>query len=285
MKYNILALLIISSFFFNSCQSNTTSPTNNESTERVDTSKTSHEEEKVKDFFIAIVGDLRVRNIPDVEADVIGKLAYGQKVLYLNEESDFKEKIKLRGKVKYDSWKKVQVEKSSSGEKVEGWVYGGALIKESEIYTKKENGAFERKVISATNKEISELLNFEIDDDFYYDGIIRYKRDNNGDYIKEGKFKLNGSSSVEISKNFDFEIVTEITGNYNNGLPNGIFEKSFGGYENSSVTTINFEKGTCLWSSIMGSGEGEDYNHREESPKDCTFKYIENRLVEVNEWN
>lgn len=284
MKKDKFILLLIILIFFACQQENGKSKAmDTKPSSKVSTNEA--EKENKEEIFFSIVGNLRLREIPDVEGDIVGMMKYGQKAVYLNEESKFKEKIKLRGKTRYDSWKKVKIKDANSGKEIEGWVYGGGLIKESEIYSEKSSNEYERKIIRATHEELSEILDIEIEDEFFFDGIVKYKKSESGDFIKDGKFNVRGTIDVEISKNFEFPVSVEITGNYDEDKPDGIFERQMSGYENGNITTINYENGKCLWSSFMGSGEGEDYNHREENPKDCSFRYIQDRLGEVNGWN
>jgi len=159
------------------------------------------------------------------------------------------------------------------------------LVKESEVYLQKSSNEYERKIIRATHEELSELLHIKIEDDFFFDGIVKYKKSAAGVFVKEGKFIVKGVADVEISKNFEFQISVEVIGNYNNNQPNGVFERKRTGYESGSITTINYENGKCLWSSFMVSSEGKNYNHREENPQDCSFRYIEEQLENVHNWN
>lgn len=229
--------------------------------------------------YLAIVSNLRIRKIPDTDGDILGTMNYGQKAIFLGEESDFKEKIELRGKMRYDSWKKIKTDVYNSSESITGWVYGGGLINESEVY--QPNGQnFIREVIQVTDEELSEILGIKVEEEYYYSGTIEYNKVTDGTFKKEGKMSLKGVKNLEISDQYTHEISIEITGSYKNDLPDGVFEMKYNGYENSNVATINFENGNCLWASIMGSSEGTDYSHREENPSECTFSFIQKKLLE-----
>ncbi len=241
-------------------------------------------QEQNKNIYVAIVDNLRIREVPDEKGAVLGKVYWGQKLIFLGEESEFKEKISLRGKVRYDSWKKVKFITSDSPKEVTGWVYGGGLIKQSEIYKKTSESKYEREIVRATKEEVGELLDMVIDEKFFYDGVIRYKKGVDEKMIKDGKFLLKGQTNVDISKGNPVEISIEISGNYTEGKPNGIFEMKIEGYESTSVITVNYEDGKCLWSSFIGNSEGADYSHREEKPKDCSFKYVIEKFNETQNY-
>lgn len=228
-------------------------------------------------IYIANVDKLTIREVPDKKGAPIGKLMYGQEATYLDEESDFKEKIELRGMVRYDSWKKVRLGPANGQQTIEGWVYGGGLSLKSELFEEVEPNRYSRTIIRASKEELSNVLGIPIGDKYFYDGEVSYRK-SEGEYVKHGKFKVKGLELYDMGGGFEYEVSSEITGSYKDGIPDGVFERKHVGYEDANVSTVFYEDGKCLWSSIMGSAEGEDYNHREENPKDCSFEYILNRL-------
>ena len=264
-----LVLIALSLFLF-ACQANT----NNQATQDVENEKQTQnempqkEDKKDKNLYYSIVDKLNVREVPDKKGTVIGTLNFGDTFEFTGEESDFKEKITLRGKVRYDSWKKVIYEAKT------GWVYGGGIAKVADMYERTDDTKYLRKINCFSSDELRDILDFELEKDFYYDGEINYRtRDNK--YLKVGKFNLHAERNSGIG---DVMLKIKVTGNYDDDVPHGIFEEDFLGYENKMVTTINFENGKCVWSSVIGNGEGEDYSTREENPEECSFDFIQGLL-------
>jgi hypothetical protein len=68
------------------------------------------------------VDNLRARKRPGKDGEVIRELKYMEKLIYLNEKSDFTEEVNLRGRVYNEPWLKVRL---PSGEI--GWVFGGGI--------------------------------------------------------------------------------------------------------------------------------------------------------------
>ncbi len=74
------------------------------------------------------VDNLNLREAPKTSATVVAKANSGDALIYLEEQTDFTEEIKLRGKTYDEPWVKVR---TSEGQ--EGWVFAGALKREGEI--------------------------------------------------------------------------------------------------------------------------------------------------------
>ncbi len=70
----------------------------------------------------AWVDKLRVREAPDTKSKIITELKQGDSLTYLQEQSDFTQKITLRGKSFDEPWLKVR-----TGQDQTGWVYGGGV--------------------------------------------------------------------------------------------------------------------------------------------------------------
>ncbi len=68
------------------------------------------------------VDKLRMREMPDTKSKIIKELSAGDPLQFLNEKSDFTQKITLRGIAFDEPWLKV---KTSDGKT--GWVYGGGV--------------------------------------------------------------------------------------------------------------------------------------------------------------
>ncbi len=68
------------------------------------------------------VDNLRARKKPGKEGEIIRELKSMEKLIYLNEKSDFKEEVNLRGRVYNEPWLKVKLPEGEIG-----WVYGGGV--------------------------------------------------------------------------------------------------------------------------------------------------------------
>ncbi len=68
------------------------------------------------------VEKLRFRSGPSTDTEVVGNLVEGDQLLFLNDRTDFTQKINLRGNLFNEPWLKV---KSANGDT--GWVYGAGV--------------------------------------------------------------------------------------------------------------------------------------------------------------
>ena len=68
------------------------------------------------------VDRLRLRAEANTKSDIITELKEGQALIYLEERSDFTEKISMRGTLFDEPWLKVKTKDNQ-----EGWVYGGGV--------------------------------------------------------------------------------------------------------------------------------------------------------------
>ncbi len=75
------------------------------------------------------VDKLRLRKDPDTKSEILEELDEGEVLLFLNEKTNFKEKINLRGKIYDEPWLKVKSEENKIG-----WVYGGAIKYEKPVF-------------------------------------------------------------------------------------------------------------------------------------------------------
>ncbi len=123
MPYKNLNIGIILLVFFFACK-DTNSPESPEiSTTEQDsiTEVTARNEPEHMTIYIW-VEKLRMRAQPDTKSDIIAELKEGEAVFFLDEKSNFTQKITLRGKQYDEPWLKV---KTSNNQ--EGWVYGGGV--------------------------------------------------------------------------------------------------------------------------------------------------------------
>ena len=262
-------LLLLSTFLLiclQSCQKNIGDPL-------VDTSQDveSMTMSDQSNIYYSIIDDLRVRTAPDTDAQKIASIPYGGKVIYLGEESDTKEAIKLRGIVKKDKWKKVKVSVGNSSAEIIGWAFGGGLIQESKMYTKRANGLYEQAVTRAKASEIEELLDLMINEDYQYQGFINYQKDSTGNYQRHGKFSIENVAADLRNEPQRVSIV--YTGSYSDGNKNGSFIKKVTDKDVSTTATLFFENNTCYWAAWQQA------NHLDpikiDKPSDCSFAAIE----------
>ena len=79
-------------------------------------------QEKAPTILYAWVDKLRVREQPTTKSEIVVEVKEGTSFTYLNEKTDYKERINLRGTLFNEPWLKI---KTDDGK--EGWVYGGAV--------------------------------------------------------------------------------------------------------------------------------------------------------------
>lgn len=68
------------------------------------------------------VNKLRMRSKPDTKSDIIAELVEGEALTYLDEKTDFTQKISMRGSIQDEPWLKVKTKTGKIG-----WVYGGGV--------------------------------------------------------------------------------------------------------------------------------------------------------------
>ena len=224
----------------------------------------------------ASVDQLSVRSVPDTGGELLARIGVGESVTYLGEETDFKDKITLRGKPRYASWKKV-IYTDTNGKSTTGWAYGGGLINPGTLYRQLDAHTYVRTVDAMSSEEISLLLAFDVPEDLYYDGEIHYiKRDNA--YLPHGKFSVSASQELPDLPDYIGPAHFEVSGTYTHGRKNGIFELQYQMYESASVFTMLFEQDACDWFSVIADAEGESYSIRDDHPATCTLKYMGEKM-------
>jgi len=120
-----LKILILLTFLC-ACKNTNSTETPKHPAIEVDTIPASEvKKEEVKTFY-ATVDQLRLRKTPDKKAAVLEKIKEGEALLFLGEESEKKEKIKLRNRWQEAPWMKVESQKGN-----QGWVFGGALSEQA----------------------------------------------------------------------------------------------------------------------------------------------------------
>ncbi len=124
-NFRIIVFLTFVGFLFtckntNSSESSQQTTTNSTDTTIEDTEKT--QKEKTPTTLYAWVDKLRIREQPTTKSEIVDEVKEGTSFIYLNEKTDYKDKINLRGTLYNEPWLKI---KTNDGK--EGWVYGGAV--------------------------------------------------------------------------------------------------------------------------------------------------------------
>ena len=261
IKYCLLTVVLL---FYLSCQNaEKSTPTPDVSTVKELVTKTGPK------VFVSIIGGLRVRDLPSSKGKVLGSLSYGQEVIDLEKESTSRDSIELRNKMRYDSWKKIRINEGTKQE-VEGWAFGGGLMKYSAVYSDPMLNTIERKIVGANKDELSSILGLNISTGLFYDGVVRYIASDQGGFVKDGPFEV-GGKRIDTLENYPFEFKSTVTGSYQSGVPSGQFIKTESVYEFDEEVVINFENGKCTWITTTHSSEGEDEIKRDDDPADCGF--------------
>ena len=70
----------------------------------------------------AVVGGLKLRTGPTRDSAIVQELALNEPIYFLNEVSDFKEKINMGAYIAEEPWIKIRTKRGQ-----EGWVYGAGI--------------------------------------------------------------------------------------------------------------------------------------------------------------
>ncbi len=126
-KILFIVFLTFVGFIFsckNTNSSESTQQTESNSSEGEATENTTNPstQEKAPTILYAWVDKLRIREQPTTKSEIVVEVKEGTSFTYLNEKTDYKERINLRGTLFNEPWLKI---KTDDGK--EGWVYGGAV--------------------------------------------------------------------------------------------------------------------------------------------------------------
>ena len=120
----ILQAIIFLTLFY-SCKNTNSTETPKNPAKEVDTLVQDEPQKRERILLYADVDKLRLRKEPGAKGDVLEQIEEGEKLLFLNEKTDYTEKIKLRAQWHEEPWLKVESEKGNTG-----WVFGGAVTEE-----------------------------------------------------------------------------------------------------------------------------------------------------------
>ena len=124
-KILFITFLTFVGFLF-SCK-NTNSSESTQQTESISTEESNEDteiitNEKPETILYAWVDKLRIREQPTTKSEIVVEVKEGTSFTYLNEKTDYKERINLRGTLFNEPWLKIKTDEGK-----EGWVYGGAV--------------------------------------------------------------------------------------------------------------------------------------------------------------
>ena len=274
MRYWHFFLAGIGLFYITSCES--VSAENSVASDIPLADTTAQKLRKAPVQWYSTVNGLSLREVPDQKGKRITTIPFGSSVTDLEETSDFKEKIELRGEIHYTTWQKVAYHEPN-GNLVEGWAYGGGLSleKPSGKDGYMEKNSFTQTLKQASPKQVQQLLDLDVPDERPYDGTINYVYPSpNEPPLIDGPFRVTADWELQISKNYTSPMSIIITGSYNQGRKDGIFRLDFQGYESSSTFTSSYQNGVCQWFEVSGQAEGQAMRLREDNPASCTFNYM-----------
>ena len=122
-KFGIILLITLVILEFACKDDNTSTNETNEQTPAVTAQTVENNETKTKATTLyAWVDKLRLRKAASSKSEIIAELKEGEALEFLNEKSDFTQKVNLRGTMYDEPWLKV---KTSNG--TTGWIYGGGV--------------------------------------------------------------------------------------------------------------------------------------------------------------
>ena len=124
MKNIVFIIFLTSFFFFFSCKNtNSSESTQTESTTNpVETPLEEKIEEPKTTKLYAWVDKLNLRSEPTTKSEIIAEIKEGTQLTFLNEKTEYTERINLRGQPYNEPWLKVKTEDGK-----EAWVFGGAV--------------------------------------------------------------------------------------------------------------------------------------------------------------
>ena len=125
MNYKILIFILGILTFFPSCKdknSSTSTETGHLSGDSLSQKDNYTKNEPGNDQIYTWINKLRMRAEPNTESAVIAELPEGEALTFLDEKTDFTQKINIRGTVMDEPWLKVRTKTGQTG-----WVYGGGV--------------------------------------------------------------------------------------------------------------------------------------------------------------
>ena len=226
---------------------------------------------------LSVISDLNVRSTPGKDGVVIDKLTYGQRAIYYGEETDYKEKIIMRGEPRFSSWKKIRFSGSKGRGATDGWVYGGGVSRKNAIYKEIDKSHSRRDLSTVTSEEISELLGFKVSGNGYSNGFIEYEMPANSVLLKRhGLFEFSGRMKKHLKSEADFTY--DLIGEFVHGQLEGLVVKKVKGSDFDYQCTLSFVSGNVTQAIGSGVYRGVEINYETKNPAECSFSALEKAL-------
>ena len=125
MKDIIFIIFLTTIFFFFSCKNTNSSDSTKTETTTNPTESTINQEKEAEQpvtKLYAWVDNLNLRSEPTTKSEIVVEVKEGTQLTFLNEKTEYTERINLRGQLFNEPWLKVKTEDGK-----EAWVYGGAV--------------------------------------------------------------------------------------------------------------------------------------------------------------
>jgi len=226
---------------------------------------------------LSVISGLNVRSTPGKDGVVIDKLTYGQRAIYYGEETDYKEKIIMRGEPRFSSWKKIRFSGSKGRGATDGWVYGGGVSRKNAVYKEIDKSHFRRDLSTVTSEEISKLLGFDVSGKGYSNGFIEYEMPANSSLLKRhGLFEFSGRMKKHLKSEADFTY--DLRGEFVHGQLEGPVVKKVKGSDFDYQCTLSFSSGKAIQSIFSGVCLGVEINYETKNPSECSFLALEKTL-------
>jgi len=230
--------------------------------------------ERMKTSYFSIVDNLRMRSSPDLKGKVLGEINFGARVAFL-ENSIKKDTIQIAGREAIDHWKKIKYRQNNFVEPIEAWVFGGGLVQSSRMETRIGDALY-GTLYEYEDREIENTTGLEAESGYFYNGIVMYVEEE--DFIKQGRFYLEGRSKKGICDMPEHQFIDRLTGTFERDQLHGKFEKHHVLCEGSYRYTIDYDHGVCTRNSIRHQAEGDVNEKENTNPEDCSFAFMRSSL-------
>lgn len=242
--------------------------------ENVESSSSIKQEDEYP-VYIAWVDELKLREEPNRTSKVLYAIKENEELLYLNEKTDFKETIAMRGKNYRTEWFKVRVENG-----LEGWAFGGGLKAKKTTSNNDGDNRIKKNISGLSSKSMAKILNLEVSDLHTYSGYYHCYLTANGVEILDGEFEVMG-------ENPDCDGCSDTyTGNYINGTKDGDFTEIHNGMESGATTVLHYDaSNVCSWGTLSSGNEVEYIKeYKVLNPDKCTFSFIYEHAQKHGTW-